>query len=390
MARTVPPAIVIMAHDRPTEFARLLASTRRAEIAPDTELVLSIDQGGLRSDEVMSIADEFRWPHGRVSRVAHDRIGLVEHFHRCGDLSLDLGAIVLLEDDLIVGPGFHRWASTALDHAAHDARIAGVGLATPFFDGYRHLPFEPIADGFDGVYLQVPWYDGMAWTSSMWQAYRDTPTERSTPIHASLATLNADEWFPDAVRYLVASGRFHLLPREAHATNSGAPGAHFDDQTDYFQTPLCVRAPRSWRLASLDDSLAVYDDHLEPTADVVRRLVPDLSQADLTVDLLGVRDLEAVSAPLVLTTRPVDQHAGREAPQRSWGASLHPLVANLIHDVAGTDIHLALIESVRTDAAADRRSLEVLTRHAQRGRIPSGRESMRRLGAIARERLRGR
>lgn len=394
MVRTVPPAIVIMAHDRPGELARLLASVSRADIAADTRLVFSVDRGGSRSADVASIAADFSWPHGPVSTVEHDRIGLVEHFHRCGDLALDHGSIVLLEDDLIVGPGFHRWACAALDHAADDARIAGISLSAPFFDGYRHLPFEPIADGFDAVFAQIPWYDGMAWTSPMWQSYRAYRARRdsdpATPIHRSLTTLDSDEWFPDAVRHLVASGRYYLLPRQAHATNSGAAGTHFETPTNWFQTPLCVRAAQTWRLAALDESLSVYDDHLEPTPAIVRRLVPDLSESDFTVDLLGVRDLTDVSTPLVLTTRPLDDPAGRGTPIRSWGSSLHPLVVNLIHDVEGDDIRLAPTESVRTDSAADRHSLDTLTRHALRDRLPSGRESLRRLGTIARERLRAR
>lgn len=383
MVRSISPAIVIMAHNRPDELRQLLASVGRADVAAGTPLVLSLDLGGDRSADVAAIADAVSWPHGTIRRLDHDRIGLVEHFHRCGDLADDFGAIVLLEDDLLVGPAFHRWATSALQHASDDAPVAGVSLASPFFDGYRHLPFEPILDGYDGVFAQIPWYDGMAWTSDMWQGYRNAVIDPTTPIHRSFLDLADDEWFPDATRFLVQSERYYLLPRNAHATNSGAAGTHFGQRTDYFQVPLSMRGSTEWRLVSLDDSLAVYDDHLEPTPSVVRRLVPDLTECDFAVDLLGVRDLSTVSAEHVLTTRPVD------GPVRSWGASLHPLVANLVHDVQGNAIHLAATARVHTDAAAGQRSFQTLNRHAQRGRAPSGRETLHQLGSVVRERFRG-
>ncbi len=384
MVRSSPLAIVIMAHNRPAELRRLLASITAAEIEPGTTLVVSIDGGGDHHNAVRAIAEDVGWTHGDATIVEHDRVGLVEHFHRCGDLTNEYDAIVLLEDDLVVGPAFHHWATAALGHAETDERIAGVSLAMPFFDGYQHLPFEPIIDGSDAIFAQVPWYDGMAWTHSMWQSYRanrDAVIDPATQIHRSFESLGDDEWFPDAVRYLLTTGKYYLLPRAAQATNSGAAGTHFDRQTDYFQVPLSMRGPAEWRVTSLDDSLAVYDDHLEPAKRVVKRLVPELAEVDFAVDLLGVRDLTTVAEPHVITTRKCD------AALRSWGASLHPLVANLIHDTAGADIHLAETTHVQTDAASDAHARQTLIRHAERGREPSGRDMLRQLGTRVKRRL---
>lgn len=359
------PTIVIAAYQRPKSLRALLASLDRADIASGTRLIISIDGGAPEQPTIRRIADDYDWAVGPKEVVEHDHLGLVGHFHRCGDLSAEQGDIVLLEDDLLVGPAFHRWATTALDHARDDERIAGVSLAAPWFDGYRQLPFEPIDDGSDGIYMQVPWYDGMAWTPDMWQRFRKWDADPTVPVHASLDTLDDDEWFPTAMRYLVASDSFYLLPRHAQVTNTGAAGAHFDERTDVFQARISLATPHVWRLRGLDDSLAVYDDHMELTETALRRIVGGLPDESITVDLLGVRDLQKSDGALVLTTRRTNSYV------RSWGARMHPLVANLVFDVPGAEITLAAARDVESDPASDAAALATLRTHANRGRTTS-------------------
>lgn len=379
MASTVVPAIVVAAHDRPAELRRLCQSIANAQIEPGTPLIISIDGGGSNQASVHQVADQVRWKHGSKRIIEHPHLGLVEHFHRCGDLTDEYGAVVLLEDDLLVGPAFHRWTTAALDFSHDDDRVAGVSLATPHFDGYRHLPFEPVLDGSDGLYAQVPWYDGMAWTAAKWAAFRTATVDPATKIHRVLGELDDDEWFPDAIRYLVDTGRYYLLPRHSHATNSGAVGAHFDQATNYFQVPLALRGPNDWRLQSLDDALAVYDDHLELRPSSITQLVPSLSEHDFAVDLRGTRDLDNISAGHVLTTRLADN------PLRLWGASMHPLVANLVYNTVGDEIRLAALADVVDSPSSDAAAEATLTRHANRGRQPGGRATVR----LLRNRMKG-
>lgn len=373
--------VVIAAHNRPDALAGLVDSLQRADIPVDTELVLSIDGGGSRQPEVRRVADTIEWPNP-IQVIEHDRIGLVEHFYRCGDLTVERGNVVFLEDDLIVAPAFLRWAGAALAHGESDDRIAGVSLAAPWFDGYRQLPFEPLIDGSDGLYAQVPWYDGMAWTPAMWQHFRSWAPDPKVPVHQSLDTLGPDEWFPSAMRYLVATNRWYLLPRDAQATNSGAAGAHFEQRTDFFQVPLALRGPNTWRLLGIDDSLAVYDDHMELGEPALRRLLPDLVTGTVVSDLLGVRDLDHVNADFVLTTRTA------ASPIRSWGASMHPLIANVIYDVPGDAINLARSEDVRADSNSETASLATLKLHATRGRTAGLKDGVRTLAIDITRKLR--
>jgi len=367
------PAIVIAAHARPAALQRLLASVARADIPTGTSMVISVDVAAssgpfadkaVLSEQVLDLANAFDWEHGAKSVIVHEQIGLVEHFHRCGDLTAEHGSVVLLEDDLLVGPGFYRWATAALEFGECDHRVAGVGLVTPWFDGYRHMRFEPVDDGTDGIYMQVPWYDGMAWTARMWRDYRQAEIDESTRLHAAFDQLADDEWFPGYVRYLVQSGRTFLLPRAAQATGTGAAGEHFEAPTDWFQSELAVRAPNPLRLASIDDSLSVYDDHMEMTTEVLQRLV-DGFDPGVVVDIRGCRNLEQYEADtMVLTIRPAAKAS------KTWGAAMHPLEMNLVHDEPGTVISLARVADVDTAGNGEQLTVDRLRTHHHRGREP--------------------
>jgi len=155
------PAIVILAYNRPNPLKRLLSSLTRASYPPDhpIDLVFSIDrrEEGIHP-EVASIAEGYRWPYGKKNLVCHDkRLGLVGNFYFSGDLSVEYGSLILLEDDLLVSPMFYWFASQALQNYQDDDRIAGISLYSLWFNGYTQFPFVPIIDESDVFFLQVPY-----------------------------------------------------------------------------------------------------------------------------------------------------------------------------------------------------------------------------------------
>ncbi|MEM7342540.1 MAG: hypothetical protein AAF467_28140 [Actinomycetota bacterium] len=364
-------AIVIAAHDRPESLARLLTSLARVEGVGTVPVVVSIDGGGARHRAVVAAATEFAQRHrGPATVVEHDHLGLVAHFHACGDLTARYGAVLFLEDDLIVGPGALVWAQSALRHGRDDARIAGVGLAAPWFDGYRHHPFEPLPDGTDAFYLQVPWYHGMAWTADMWERYRTSAQVDGVAIHPAFDALDADEWFPAAMRYLVATGRTYLFPRTPQASNQGDAGTHFATTSNRFQVAIDVATRHGWSIPALDEAVA-YDDHQELTTATLARLQPDLAAVQPIVDLRGVRSPASVAGRTLLTTRPV-----RRADQR-WGLRLRPAEANVIHGIDGSGIALAEASDVFDSRWATWAARGAVSHHAARGHRPGMRSLVR-------------
>ncbi len=368
------PTIVVAAYARPESLHRLLASLERAQVLGSVDVVISIDGGADRHDEVRSVAHAFRWKHGTIEIIEHDHLGLVDHFHFCGDLTARFGSVVLLEDDLVVGPHFLQWATEALTVGEAEQRVAGVCLSAPWFDGYRKLPFEPVIDGSDGFFARVPWFHGMAWTENMWAGYRSgVDAAAAADLHGLFDQLDPDEWFPNAVRYLVANSLYYLFPRAAQATNTGAAGTHFSEASDFFQVPLSMGAPRTFEILALDRALGVYDDHLELEPAALARLVPELAEVDLTSDLLGVRDLSRIETEFVLTIRPT------RAAQQQWGAHFRPLVVNVALGTEGNEISLCRVRDVLTGRRAERTTAARLQSFADRGRTPGLRTLSERL-----------
>ena len=90
----------------------------------------------------------------------------------CGDLSLPLGPIILLEDDLVVSPVFYEFARQAVVQLGDDDRIGGISLNTLWFNGYKRWPFVPYLDDSDLFYLQVAWYQGTGLFSRAMETFR--------------------------------------------------------------------------------------------------------------------------------------------------------------------------------------------------------------------------
>ncbi|HEC10994.1 MAG TPA: hypothetical protein ENI86_15750 [Acidimicrobiales bacterium] len=372
--------VVVLAHDRPRSLARLLDSLSRAGSDRRTPLVISVDPGGPNQADVTAVARRFSgWPGPTEVRIADRPLGLVGHFGRVGAMTSEIGPIVMLEDDLVVGPGFETWSRAALDAYGGSARVGGVSLNSLWFHGIRHLPFQPLVDGSDAFAVSVAWFHGVVMHPEWWASFerwRDTgmPVVRSNPgweLPAVFDRFGPDEWFPTMTRWLAQSGRTFVFPRWSHATNHGDAGTHFDRATDWFQTPV-AEACSGPRLPE-EGTWVGYDAWQEiQLGSLLRRSarVAELTGGDLTVDLWALRTRAEVRTEWILTTRPASRSAG------SWGESMRPLEANVIHDCAGGSVHLSRTDDVDWSSRGLRHANRTLARHAGHGRSPSVREAL--------------
>ncbi len=126
---TLLPAIVIPCFERPDSLERLLSSLSRAKFPSrqQVSLVFSVDHSGSRA--VSDIASAYDWRYGEKRVVCHPRrLGLRENVLWCGDQTEELGAVIVLEDDLIVSPNFYTYAVEASLAYRDHSEIAGVSL----------------------------------------------------------------------------------------------------------------------------------------------------------------------------------------------------------------------------------------------------------------------
>lgn len=385
------PAIVVPAFNRPASLQRLLCSLAAADVSPGTPLLISVDcaadkQQAASNSAALEVARAFRWPHGTIEVVVQPApLGLVGNVSYCGAAAETYGAVIMLEDDLVVSARFHTYATQALAYYGDDDRLAGLSLNSPWFNGFTRQPFTPLLDDGDVYFLQLSTPHGQVYTAAQWAAFRAwanavPPDTGAASVHDLFAAFPATDWLSTKARYLANTGRYYVYPRESLTTNYGEPGTHFDQPTHFFQVPLQQRR-RNFRLLTLDESVAVYDSFYELLPDRLDRLTDRFFGVDYSVDLYATKPARLLTTNYVLTTRPC------RAVAQTFGRALWPLEANVIAGNTGRGINLARREDVLTDKgatlAAQASNDAYFARYRQTGRRQRWR------AALARWRYRG-
>ena len=349
----ISPAVVVIAFERTHTLARLLRSLggarypARAAAGQGTPLIISID--GSDAPEVVRLAEEFNWPFGPKQIIRHEtRLGLREHVLRCGDLALKHGAVIVLEDDLTVAPGFHDYARQALDFYGADDSVAGLSLYNYHLQPFAAVPgcdvrFDPLHDGHDNWFGCFASSWGQCWTAAQWSGFRLWLKERpanaafSTKLPACVRNWPASSWKKLFHQYQIETARYFVFPRVALSTNWGDEGTHLRGNTARFQAPLLC-GEMQWRFSRLADSRSVYDAHMEIEPRCLQAIIPALRTVSFEVDLLALKEPAAVTTPFVLTLRAAGPAVW------TFGLALHPPELNVIHDVPGDVVKLVAHE----------------------------------------------
>ena len=340
------PAVVVIAYNRPAALSRLLASLRHAEYPAGAAvpLTISIDRAvDGSSRETVATARAFDWPHGPKTVLEQEsHLGLVAHFRACGRLSRGNGGVVLLEDDLTVAPPFYAFASAALGRYREEMDLGGVCLYGLSFNGYSHDPFLPLDDGTDAFLLQVPYTQGLAFTSAQWQRFESwwdaVPLRPHQGLHPSFLSFGREEWFPRLSHYLAANQRFMCFPRVSLTTGWGDAGTHFKERSDWFQAPMQLR-PRPYRLPDVEGPIA-YDGFFELLPDRLGALAPHLPHVEFDLDLNATKQPVNLRQPYVLTSRPA------RSALAGFGLQMYPPERNIIENVGGEALSLARVGDV--------------------------------------------
>lgn len=382
------PAIVIPAYNRPAALERLLASLSAAEVPPGTPLVISIDCAADKAhrpgnDAVIQLARAFRWPHGpREVIVQDEHLGLVGNVFFCGGLTAQHGAVVLLEDDLLVSRQILNYAKNALDFYGADPRVAGISLNSLWFNGFTRQPFIPLPDDGDVFFLRLSTPQGQVYTAAQWAAFtgwlaaEGRSVTAADGVHELFTTFPEDDWLAAKAKYLAATERYYVYPRESLTTCIGDPGTHFERPTAFFQVPL-QQLRREFRFLSLDSAVAVYDGFYELLPNRLNRLTNRFEGLSFDVDLYASKAAHQFTAPHLITTRKCAR------PLMTFGKRLRPLEANVIDAFPGVGIALARREDVDTSDAATREAQRANDRYFARQSGDEGRgrlaNSVRRL-----------
>ena len=331
------PAIVVSAFNRPSSLIRLLKSLASAKY-PNTEvkLIISIDKSEVQ--QVAQVAENFLWKHGQkeiICRSSH--LGLKSHILTCGDLAQEYGAIIMLEDDLLVSPHFYFFALQSLSFYASANEVAGISLY-----GYKvaescFYPFEPIDDGSDCYFMQVASSWGQIWTSEQWLGFRawlktNPILAKRNNIPSYIHNWGEHSWKKHFIQYLIENKKYFVFPRVSLSTNFEEPGTNAASEK-VFQVPLQV-GERGYRFLHLGESRAVYDAWFEIEPECLNKWNESLRGFDYTVDLYGTKNTDSITTKAVLTLK------NGQSALLSFSDELLPLENNVALNLPGTKIAL--------------------------------------------------
>ncbi len=346
------PTVVVSAYERKESLTRLLASIAKA-IDGDNPVIIVVGRKS-GNEDVLRIAKKFseKIPSCEVIHPTV-KMGLVEQFLFIGDLTKEVGSIILLEDDLVVSDSFYDFATQALTFFRGEKKVGGICLNSLPFNGYTKMPFIPVDDGTDTFFAQVPFFHGQAYTKEMWNDFRRWLDRFDGYLdHLSLPsvfkTFPPDEWFPTMTQYLLETSKYFVFPRIAFAVNFGEPGKHFKKPTQIFQTPLAHNRDQ-FRFNKFTDSGSIYD--------VFQDLIPALVAKDLgisdpkglTVDINGAKSLQFLNlTEEILTTKPVSNR------KLGFGSLMRPLEENILNRIEGDFISLTTPDRIKHPSLSNR------------------------------------
>lgn len=327
-------AIVVVGYNRIISISRLLNSLLNAQynnrIVP---LVISIDC----SDDIQlyQYVNSFSWPYGpKFVNIQQKRLGLKKHIYQCADLTKYFKAIILLEDDIVVGPAFYSFVAKALEKYGNDSRIAQISLYKNEMNGYVGYPFDNAQDGHDVFLMQDVSTWGQCWTRSMWESFilwRDSHTENYILDIDIPETIKGwtRAWSKYYNAYVVDTNRYVLYPNISLTTNFSDAGEHGGDNNSIVQVNL-LQNDKEYSFGEFD-KLVRYDIYFN-NEEIYSWL--ELDKNELCLDLYGFND-NVNKKRYILSVRHLPYKI-----VKTYALNMRPIELNIKLCVHGTGIYL--------------------------------------------------
>lgn len=354
--------IIAVAYNRPASLKRLLSSITAAYYPKDIKvpLIISIDYSG--SDDCLKVAEETEWPHGPKEIIAHQtNLGLREHILSCGDIALKNDGVIILEDDCFVSKDFYNYALQTFEFYKDEPKVAGISLYSYEYNENAGMPFQPLHDGYDVYFMQVPSSFGQLWTKQQWanfRAFYDQSPKLNPEIHflpENVFTWPESSWKKYFYLYIVLNDLYFVYPQVSHSTNFGDVGTHFTNTTQVFQVRLNNGKNVNYQMPYFRISTNKYDAYFELLTESLRRLNPELPDS-LTVDTYGTKQSSHIKTKFIL---------GLQANQKAisgFGLNMKPVINNIAYANAGSNL---TISTTNEYAPTQLAKVQILKNHHQ-------------------------
>jgi hypothetical protein len=345
------PAICIVAFNRPDSLSRLLTSISNAIYeSNDIELVISIDykENDEKNQETVEVAKNFKWKYGTKNVIQRKKnYGLKKHILTCGDMLLnEYESMIMLEDDIFVSPYFYAYSLQVLDFYKGDnlEKIAGFSLYNHRFNETASLPFEPIDDGYDNYFLQIPSSWGQMWIRNQWKKFKDwyilnknvdVSTQANLP--ENIRKWSDKSWKKFFCMYVLENNKYFFYPRVSLTTNFGDKGTHYKDTNNLLQVSL-INNNREYSFSTLKKSKSIYDIYCEIDSSIIKNFVKTLEAYEFEVDLYGTKNLNNISTKYLLSIKALKKN---ENAIYQYSYVMKPHEQNILSKITGSEFKFA-------------------------------------------------
>lgn len=355
MEKIIKPVICCLGYNRPDSLRRLLKSIGMAKYnSNDITLIISIDECA-ESDNVQKVADDFAWEHGeKIVKRYPKRLGVKKHTLTVGDFSYKYGAVIYLEDDIVVAPGFYSYTTEALRKYGDNRDVFGIALYNQRWLGSAQTEFVPEYNGED-IYLfsgDVSW--GQCWIADQWKSFHEwydkhfegLPEYNSNVPKSVYMWDTNSSWSKYISFYLAETHMSYVVPYESYSTCFSDKGMHTGMDSDVCQVPLSQSTRDDFRFPETGNCVR-YDAFFE-RADAFVESIEGIKISDICIDFNGEKyDFSGYKA--VLTTKELKYRC-----IKSYGLNMEPIELNIKYDNSGNSIRLYELPVDGTDNMFDK------------------------------------
>lgn len=341
MTNNIYPAIVAVGYNRPDCLTRLLKSIERANYPNENiTLVVSLDHSD-KTEELIKIAHDIGWSHGKlVIRTFDEKQGLRKHIIQCGDLSEQYGAVIILEDDLVVSRCFYNYVVQTLCFYGDNPKIIGVSLYSHAWNGYANYEFRPQRNEYDTYLGQFSITWGQCWTKKQWRGFKEWYETKekvglttNTKLPESIEHWGDKSWGKYFVYYLVEKNLYYIIPYISLSTNCSEIGEHNTVVSSTHQVMLLDADNMEFCFPTIEQAIK-YDVFFERIFDDDFSIA-EIKAKDICIDLNG-KHRDANGRQYLLTS----EKQKDLKPIRTFGIQLRPIEENIIADIEGEEFFL--------------------------------------------------
>lgn len=332
-------AIIVVAYNRVESLKRLLASLNNAEyFGESVPLIISIDHSG--ENDVEMFANEFHWLHGeKTVRTFSQRQGLRNHILKCGEYLQEFEAIAVLEDDVVVAPGFYAYLKSSVAAYQDDEHIAGISLYNHLWNVNANLPFQPAYSKYDVYFLQYAQSWGQIWMRKQWNDFMDWYRDNHSgfpedpDIPAFVLSWPESSWLKYHIKYCIKKNKFFAYPYKALSTCFSDVGTHCQQKNTLYQVPMPEDIQTDYRLPAFSNCPVRYDAFFERIWN--KPCIANIKPEDLCMDLYGSRPVMPGKKRFLLSTASYPYKI-----LSAYALERRPQEVNIIEGIQGDDIYL--------------------------------------------------